>query len=310
MTKKSTYLFGIVLTIIIGAILNWYLCCNPGIIIDDTKKIVEDKVVPPVQEAEVINPLSIKDDTGTFDYTTNDNINFDVSSNAIRTPIATTVDTGILKLTKYLSTNPNKTIDITGYYMNSENYNGALPNLGIARATAVKNYLMEKGISSKQINVLGSIDTELTSKDNILLGPISFNINTKKEEDTAKADDELKELRKKIIADPLVLYFDTGDSNIQLTAAQKQKVSDISTYLDKVDGAKCMVVGHTDSRGQLAKNISLGQERADATKAYLVRNDILESKIEAISKGPKEPIASNKTKDGQAKNRRTVITLN
>lgn len=310
MTKKSTYLLGIVLTIIIGTILRWYLCCNPGIAIEDTKKIVKDKFVPPTQEAAVINPLSIKDNEGSFSYTTNDNINFDVSKNTIKTPVATTVDTGILKLTKHLSTHPNKSVNIAGYYTSNESYDGALPNLGIARATSVKNYLMKSGISSKQINVFGALRDNLKSKDNILIGPVEFDIKTNEEEDTAKVDDELKKLRKKIIDDPLVLYFDTGDSYIKLTSAQKQKISDISTYLDKVDRAKCLVVGHTDSRGKSKTNIELGQERADATKAYLIRNDILESKIEAISKGSKTPIASNKTKAGQAKNRRTVITLN
>jgi len=107
-----------------------------------------------------------------------------------------------------------------------------------------------------------------------------------------------------------VLHFNTGQAAINLTAEQRQKIADISRYLDKVDGATCSVVGHTDNTGARATNIQLGQGRADFGKAYLVRNGIPDSKINASSKGPDEPIADNSTETGRAENRRTVITIN
>ena len=70
------------------------------------------------------------------------------------------------------------------------------------------------------------------------------------------------------------------------------------------------IVGHTDNTGQRETNMRLGQERADFAKAYLMRNGIPENRINATSKGSDEPIASNATEEGKAKNRRTVITLN
>lgn len=312
MTKKTMYLLGILLTIIIGAILNWILCCTPstGAAVT-TEKVVEDKVATPTPKEKVINPLVIKDKEGDFDYTTNDNINFDVSKKEILEPISTKVDTGILKLTKYLLDNPGKSVDIIGYYMSSESYSGGIfPNLGEARANEVKNYLIKRGIPSKQINLNGVIKDHMKPQDNILIGPVSFSISTSQEEDAAKADDELKKLREKIIANPLVLYFKTNQTSISLTAEQRQKVADISRYLDKVDGAKCLVVGHTDNQGKKLANKKLGQKRAVFTKNYLAKNGILKDKIKATSEGEEDPIATNKTQKGRAKNRRTVITLN
>ena len=107
-----------------------------------------------------------------------------------------------------------------------------------------------------------------------------------------------------------MLNFNTGQAAINLTPEQRQKVADISRYLDKVNDASCSVVGHTDNTGSRATNIQLGQERADFVKAYLTRNGILESKISATSQGPDSPIASNDTEEGRTKNRRTVVTLN
>ncbi|WP_083253240.1 OmpA family protein [Flavivirga aquatica] len=70
---------------------------------------------------------------------------------------------------------------------------------------------------------------------------------------------------------------------MNLTAEQRQKITDISHCVDKL-GVKVQVVGHTDNTGDAATNIVLGQQRADFVKSYLIRNGILSNNIEAISK--------------------------
>jgi len=146
----------------------------------------------------------------------------------------------------------------------------------------------------------------LIAEDNIYLGPVSYSLDAK----SADADAELKALYDKIKANPLLLYFETGEASINLTPQQRQKVADISRYLDKVDGAKAIVTGHTDNVGQRSSNIDLGQGRADFAKNYLINNGIPEGKILATSEGPDSPLESNTTEEGRSKNRRTVITLN
>ena len=50
-------------------------------------------------------------------------------------------------------------------------------------------------------------------------------------------------------------------------------------------------------------------EQANAVKAYLVSKGVPAEKIFTEGKGKKQPIASNKTKEGRAKNRRVEVEV-
>lgn len=311
MSKRTSYLLGILLTIIIGTLLYCYLCDSCYCCPDDTAKDTEtnDMAMPEVKAA-TMNPFMIKDAEGDLSLNINDNINFNGSSFNILKPISANVDGAILELKDYLINNPLKTLSITGHYTSEETNNSAFPNLGLARANAVKNFFVSKGIPSSVIDTFGKLDDSLVPDENsIFYGPLSFGIQTGEEDDTSNADN-LALLGEKIRENPLVLYFDTGEAAISLTAEQRQKVADISRYLDKVNGASCLVVGHTDNTGDAANNVVLGQNRADFAKNYLMNNGIMGDKITATSKGQTEPIADNATEEGRAKNRRTVVTIN
>lgn len=306
MSKKTLYVLGILLTAIIGAILNWLLCCPSGGEANiKTASPVVAPVVEPATPAPTKNGLVFNDDLGDFNFRSNDNFNFNDSNFSILTPLSAKVDEGINKLKAYFDGNPNKNINVIGHYKSSEENPSAFPNLGIARGNAVKNYLVSKGISSKVINVTSQLDDELIADKNIYYGPISFGISTDEVDHSA----ELAALRDEIIANPLILYFETGDSSLNLNATQRMKMQKISTYIDKADDGKVSVVGHTDSVGSKVKNTQLGLDRAETVKGYLVQNGINTANIDVSSQGPRKPIATNKTKAGRAKNRRVEVTL-
>ena len=68
---------------------------------------------------------------------------------------------------------------------------------------------------------------------------------------------------------------------------------------------KIKIVGHTDSDGNAADNLSLSKRRAEAVSSYLINNfGIDDSRITTDGKGATVPVADNKTADGKAKNRR------
>jgi len=71
--------------------------------------------------------------------------------------------------------------------------------------------------------------------------------------------------------------------------------------------ATVKVVGNTDSIGTDAYNQKLSERRANAVKDYLVSKGVPATKIHTEGHGERDPVASNKTKEGRAKNRRADI---
>ena len=70
-----------------------------------------------------------------------------------------------------------------------------------------------------------------------------------------------------------------------------------------------IAVGHTDSVGSDVYNQKLSVKRAEAVKAYLVSKGIEKNRVYTEGRGEKQPVADNKTKEGQAKNRRVEIEV-
>tara|TARA_R110002167_G_scaffold13570_8_gene56231 strand:- start:7146 stop:8051 length:906 start_codon:yes stop_codon:yes gene_type:complete len=301
MTKTTTNLLGILITILAGTMLYMTLCSSCGV--PEVTTAVEPAVVPTTLEATSY-PFAFSD--GDYAYNESDNYNFNMSSSSILMPLSGKVTSGVTSLKSYLLDNSGKVINITGYYSANETNSSAYPDLGMARANAVKNHLVQNGVSSAQINTMGMLKEELVPRDAVYLGPIAYSLSG----EAANSEAELSAILDRIKADPLILYFETNQTSIELTAQQRQKVADISRYLDKVPGSTCNVQGHTDNVGERTSNIALGQDRADFAKSYLIKNGIEGAKIITSSKGPDTPIESNATEAGRAKNRRTVVTFN
>jgi len=70
-----------------------------------------------------------------------------------------------------------------------------------------------------------------------------------------------------------------------------------------------LATGHTDGVGSDAYNKKLSLARAEAVKTYMVSQGVSADKIRVEGKGKSNPIASNDTEEGRAKNRRVEITL-
>lgn len=72
---------------------------------------------------------------------------------------------------------------------------------------------------------------------------------------------------------------------------------------------KIEVSAHTDYKGSGSSNLALSEKRAQAVKDYLVLRGVNEKRLVAKGYGESQPIASNKTAEGRAKNRRVEIKV-
>jgi outer membrane protein OmpA-like peptidoglycan-associated protein len=70
------------------------------------------------------------------------------------------------------------------------------------------------------------------------------------------------------------------------------------------------IEGHTDSTGDAAYNLRLGEERAMAVRDYIAKtHNVALSRLNVISYGEEKPVTENKTKEDRAQNRRVVIKI-
>ncbi|MBM4181005.1 MAG: OmpA family protein [Betaproteobacteria bacterium] len=70
------------------------------------------------------------------------------------------------------------------------------------------------------------------------------------------------------------------------------------------------IQGHTDSRGDAALNLKLGETRAEAVRRYLnMKGGIPLHRMSVISYGESAPVADNKLKAGRQENRRVVLVV-
>jgi peptidoglycan-associated lipoprotein len=125
--------------------------------------------------------------------------------------------------------------------------------------------------------------------------------------------DELDKASKRLVY-TVVLSEDEGQfkfGKTQLPDEAKAKLDDmIQKLMADPNGAWFEIEGHTDSVGGKEINEKIGMERAEAVKKYLYEQyQIPLHKMNVISYGSEKPVASNKTKDGRAQNRRVVIRV-
>ena len=102
--------------------------------------------------------------------------------------------------------------------------------------------------------------------------------------------------------------FKTGKADID--PACDKTMTAIAVILADYPGFHVQVDGHTDNVGNPEANRKLSQERADAVVKYLVEKKNVDTKrLSAKGFGDSQPIADNKSKKGQAKNRRVDFTV-
>ncbi|MGL5112982.1 MAG: OmpA family protein [Flavobacterium sp.] len=104
------------------------------------------------------------------------------------------------------------------------------------------------------------------------------------------------------------IFFENNSDKLKV--ASLSQLDELTKILNKYEGARLTIEGHADSVGAADFNLTLSQKRADAVKQYLIGKGIDSSRLTSIGYGESQPIASNKTALGRAKNRRVELKTN
>lgn len=104
------------------------------------------------------------------------------------------------------------------------------------------------------------------------------------------------------------VLFKSGQSNLMPIA--KTRLRSVAKALLEMDKSKQIVIeGHTDSKGSSSRNRDLSERRAESVRTFLISEGLPSNRVSAIGKGEDEPIASNRTAEGRANNRRVEIVV-
>ncbi|MBO9352648.1 OmpA family protein [Bordetella petrii] len=102
-------------------------------------------------------------------------------------------------------------------------------------------------------------------------------------------------------------FFDFDKSTLKPEG--RQLLQQVAQQAQGINLETIIAVGHTDSIGTEEYNQGLSERRAASVKAYLVSLGIDPNRIYTEGKGELQPVATNKTREGRAQNRRVEIEV-
>lgn len=107
---------------------------------------------------------------------------------------------------------------------------------------------------------------------------------------------------------PENITFGTGSATLTAKGVKELK-ENVLPAIKAIGSNPIQIQGHTDNTGSAKTNMSLSKRRADAVKAWLVKNGIPAAQLTTEGFGADQPVADNKTNAGRLKNRRVDFKL-
>jgi outer membrane protein OmpA-like peptidoglycan-associated protein len=103
------------------------------------------------------------------------------------------------------------------------------------------------------------------------------------------------------------VFFATG--SYELKPESKVELNEVVEFLNNNPVVRIMLEGHTDNVGSEAYNTELSENRAKAVYKYLVNQGIEANRLEYKGYGFSQPVDTNETEEGRARNRRTEMRI-
>ncbi|HZE60456.1 MAG TPA: OmpA family protein [Burkholderiales bacterium] len=104
-----------------------------------------------------------------------------------------------------------------------------------------------------------------------------------------------------------ILYFITGTD--ELTPESKAELQNVLAALKDRPAPDVLVIGHTDTVGELTTNDRLSAQRAETVKGFLVEIGIPAERITTAGRGEREPLIRTADEVDEPRNRRVEINV-
>lgn len=256
-------------------------------------------VIAPVEGEEEAISIAIEDGVNSFSRSATDNLLFAANSCDYIEPLSDRLTTVFEETATYLQDNADRMLLLTGLSENTESNDCTdAADLGYARAEKVKSLLIGMGAPEGQIR-LGSTFADMDRHTDKMLGGVRYDFIG------GGVDDVEERLR----MGNITLYFETSESNLSLDSDQQRYFEDLKYYISQKSDGKISITGHTDNEGDYDSNKTLSRGRARFVREYLVENGIPKENIKIEGLGSDQPIDTNDTDEGRAKNRRVEVTI-
>jgi len=103
------------------------------------------------------------------------------------------------------------------------------------------------------------------------------------------------------------VFFETNKYNIN--TASNTLLTKLSNILKEYPDTNVLVIGHTDSSGADAYNMTLSKNRAESVTNFFISKGIASNRFTTSWFGEEQPVADNRTPEGRAKNRRVNLAI-
>ncbi|NRB38582.1 MAG: OmpA family protein [Pseudomonadales bacterium] len=106
-------------------------------------------------------------------------------------------------------------------------------------------------------------------------------------------------------------YYDITfpSKGFELSDTFLQQLVELAAVLKIKPSSRFLISAHTDNVGRKKDNQRLSEHRVKAVVEVLIAEGVLAQQLQVQAMGETKPVASNKTKDGRAKNRRVELLL-
>ena len=107
----------------------------------------------------------------------------------------------------------------------------------------------------------------------------------------------------------MVIVFDFAGSEPHIRTEDDLALRALCVAMQADESIKVLVTGHTDNIGSADRNLQLGMERAEAVRQRMVQHGAPAARIRTASRGEEQPVDTNATAEGRARNRRVELTI-